>query len=76
MTDIEKDIDDNLRVLAELKVNSMKAVDGIDTTDTFKKRLRERIAAGEYALRKALEDLQHSLAVSRNEAGAETGEGP
>ncbi len=54
-------ISEGIKLLEHIRLKALQAVDLIDSTSLFKRKLRERIAAGEYAMRSAIEDLKRSI---------------
>ncbi len=60
-------IAEGIKLLEHVRMKALQAVDLIDSTPFFKKKLRERIAAGEYALRAAVEDLKRSILNSKKD---------
>ena len=61
MSEAKQEIFASVKTLADIRLRAFKLAEQLDTTSHFRQKLRERIAAGEYALRSALEDLQRSL---------------
>ena len=61
MSEPKIEADEIVKLLIHLKVQALKLTEQLDTTPRFKQKLRERIAAGEWAMRSAVEDLGRSL---------------
>ena len=61
MSEPKVETEEIVKLLIHLKAQALKLTEQLDTTPRFKQKLRERIAAGEWAMRSAVEDLGRSL---------------